>query len=61
MFHVLIEGRFDNEFFQQSESSSNFRQEYEMRKMKQASHIYRVVFVYTGDFFLKNVNCMLAS
>ncbi|KAM0993867.1 hypothetical protein ACFX1X_009586 [Malus domestica] len=48
------EGRFDNEFFQQSESSSNFRQEYEMRKMKQASHIYRVVFVYTGDFFLKN-------
>ncbi|KAM1441680.1 hypothetical protein ACFX14_009615 [Malus domestica] len=25
-----------------------------MRKMKQASHIYRVVFVYTGDFFLKN-------
>ncbi|XP_050115336.1 syntaxin-71-like [Malus sylvestris] len=29
------EGRFDNEFFQQSESSSNFRQEYEMRKMKQ--------------------------
>ncbi|KAM0991035.1 hypothetical protein ACFX13_009596 [Malus domestica] len=48
------EGRLDNEFFQQSESSSNFRQEYEMRKMKQASHIYRVVFVYTGDFFLKN-------
>ncbi|TQE13157.1 hypothetical protein C1H46_001241 [Malus baccata] len=34
------EGRFDNEFFQQSEESSNFRQEYEMRKMKQASHIY---------------------
>ncbi|KAB2622316.1 syntaxin-71-like [Pyrus ussuriensis x Pyrus communis] len=29
------EGRFDNEFFQQSEESSNFRQEYEMRKMKQ--------------------------
>ncbi|KAF1877917.1 hypothetical protein Lal_00038227 [Lupinus albus] len=30
-------GRFDDEFFQQSEQSSKFRQEYEMRKMKQAS------------------------
>ncbi|KAE9619717.1 putative target SNARE coiled-coil domain-containing protein [Lupinus albus] len=28
-------GRFDDEFFQQSEQSSKFRQEYEMRKMKQ--------------------------
>nr|GMD24773.1 syntaxin-71-like [Ipomoea batatas] len=30
------DGRFDDEFFQQTEESSNFRQEYEMRKMRQA-------------------------
>ncbi|XP_043702652.1 syntaxin-71-like [Telopea speciosissima] len=29
------DGRFDSEFFQQSEESSQFRQEYEMRKMRQ--------------------------
>ncbi|KAA8516075.1 hypothetical protein F0562_019254 [Nyssa sinensis] len=28
-------GRFDSEYFQQNEESNNFRQEYEMRKMKQ--------------------------
>lgn len=48
---ILVEGRLDNEFFQQSEESSQFRQEFEMRKVKQASYRYCVVFVYNGDIF----------
>ncbi|KAJ8642954.1 hypothetical protein MRB53_004702 [Persea americana] len=34
-FDSTSDGKFDSEFFQQSEESSQFRQEYEMRKIRQ--------------------------
>lgn len=36
---LMLGGNFDDDYFQESHESSQFRQEYEMRKMKQASDL----------------------
>ncbi|KAF5766339.1 hypothetical protein HanRHA438_Chr15g0726541 [Helianthus annuus] len=43
------DGRFDDEYFQQSEESSQFRNEYVMRKMKHAFSDYSVFLFIQGN------------
>ena len=41
----ILDGRFDDDYFQESHESSQFRQEFEMRKIKQASGVAFYTFV----------------
>lgn len=42
---LITDGNFDVGFFQQSEESSQFRQEYEMRRIKQESNVFDLCLV----------------
>ncbi|PKA63361.1 Syntaxin-71 [Apostasia shenzhenica] len=42
-FDTTPDGKFDSEYFQQTEESNKFKQEFEMRKMNQASICFRFV------------------
>lgn len=37
MMPILLDRRYDTEYYQQTEESGMFRQEYEMRRMKQVT------------------------
>lgn len=49
-FTSITDGKFDDGFFQESEQSSQFRQEYEMRRLKQASNMSDLCLVW--DFWV---------
>ena len=57
IFILVIDGRFDNEYFQESEQLSQFRQEHEMRRIKQASQTCLDAIVY-DPFFLLEGTCL---
>lgn len=42
---INVDGRFDSEYFQQTEESNQFRQEYDMRKKRQASFFFFFVII----------------
>jgi hypothetical protein len=54
---LIIDGRLDDEYFQQTEESSGFRQEFEMRRVKQASLCFG--FVVCLSVIIIHANCSL--